>query len=136
MQTCCEPIYLDKRTYDDRHYDVDCTDLLDENEQITAFDATPIVIVDVAPASVGPPPVNPWNTVPLAAGTPVVNQAPIYYPSLRRWAGIGKAIQFELSGGTLEPGSQSRSATIRIRFVTNINAALEATVVLRLTDTP
>lgn len=136
MNVCCQPVYLEKRTYDDRFYDIDCTPLLDENERITGFDATPIVIVDVADAAVGPPPVNPWNTDSIAAGVPVMNAAPIYYPTLRSWAGIGKAVQFQLTGGTLEPGSKYRDALLRVRLVTNINPALEATVVLRLTDQP
>jgi hypothetical protein len=137
MNVCCQPVYLEKRTWDDRFYDIDCTPLLDENEQITGFaDPDPIVIEDVAAADVGPPPVNPWNTSVLVAGDPITNAAPVYYPSLRTTADIGKAIQFELSGGTLEPGSKYRYAIIRVRFVTNINPQLEATVVLRLTDQP
>ena len=114
--------YLDKRTADDRLFDVDCTDLLDDDE----------VILSATVKYDGQTPND--GTPPLTFGDPMVNPAPMHYALIGRWAGIGKALQCRIGGGFLQSGQPERQYVLRFLLVTSINPALEATVVLRLTD--
>ena len=115
---------LDKRTWDDRLYDIDCSDLLDPDETIVSG------VVKADPQNQ----VNGEFTTGLVFGDVVVNPAPIIYPKLGRCADIGKAVQFLISGGIIPVGATSLCATVRLRMVTTKSPQLEATVSLRLTD--
>jgi hypothetical protein len=106
---------LEKRTYDARIFDINCTDLLDTAETISSVST---VIADQGV---------------LTFGTPVVNAGAVTYPD-GEVAAIGKAIQFEISGGTIPRGVASLMCTVRARFTTSIGNDLEATVLLKLTD--
>lgn len=114
--------YLDKRTFDNRLFDVDCTDLLDDDEAIVS-------------ATVKYDGQTPYDgTPPLTFGEPMVNPAPMNYPLIGRVAAIGKALQVRIGGGFLPMGEPSRMYTLRFLLATTINPQLEATVQLRLTD--
>lgn len=115
--------YLDKRTFDDRLFDVDCTDLLDDDE----------VIVSATVKYDGQTPFD--GTPPLILGGPLVNPAPMNYPAIGRCVDIGKALQVRIGGGFLPEGEPSRMYTLRFLLATTINPQLEATVQLRLVDT-
>jgi hypothetical protein len=108
---------LDKRTRDVRIYDIDCTDLLALAETITS-------VTSVA-ADQGA----------LTFGTPTINAAQISYAD-GRTAAIGKVIQVQISAGTIPTGQSNLQCTVRALFATNVSSAVEATVVLRLIDTP
>lgn len=110
--------FLDKRTWDDRLYDIDCADLLDNDEVILS--AT--IKADDA------------LTNGLTFGAVMVNPAPIIYPLLNRTAQIGKACQVYIIGGVIPEGAPDQLCTLRLRMVTSINPQLEATVLLRLID--
>jgi hypothetical protein len=107
---------LDKRTADNRGYDIDCSLLLNPTETITS--------VTSITADQGT----------LTFGTPLVNAAPVTY-SNGTIAAIGKVVQVEISGGTIPAYSHEVMCTIRALVVTNQNPAIEATVLLRLTNT-
>ena len=112
---------LEKRLFDNRYFDVDCSDLLDDDEQIIGGVS---VLIDNDDGS-------------LSLGGARVNPAPIFYSKLNRTAQIGKAVQMRISGGIVVlAGTTERIYTLRLRFSTNINMGIEATVQLRLTDQP
>ncbi|MDN8617858.1 hypothetical protein [Variovorax ginsengisoli] len=108
---------LDKRTADSRVYDIDCTDLLATGETISS--------VTSVTADQGT----------LTFGSPSINAAPIAYAD-GRTAAIGKVIQVQISAGTIPTGQSNLQCTVRALFATNVSPAVEATVVLRLIDTP
>lgn len=112
------PRYLDKRVYDDRLYDIVCSDLLDDDE----------VIVSAT--------IKTDNAVEnkLTFGDPLVNPAPMIFPKLGRTAGIGKAVQVRIGGGAIPDGAGDLYCTLRLLMLTNNNPQLEATVLLRLTN--
>lgn len=116
--------FLDKRTWDDRLYDIDCSDLLDPEETIVSGE------IKADPQFQ----VNGEFTTGLVFGDIVVNPAPICYPKLGRTADIGKAVQFFISGGIIPDGAQSLCCTLRLRMATTKSPQLEATVSLRLID--
>lgn len=108
---------LDKRTADIRRFDIDCTDLLEPTETIlsvTSMSADQGIVT---------------------FGTPVVNTVAITYPD-NRVAAIGKVVQVVISGGAIPANVKQVLTPVRCLLVTTINAALEATVILRLIDTP
>jgi len=106
---------LEKRTYDARLFDVNLTDLLDDYETVSAVST---VIADQGS---------------LTFGTGTVNSSVVTYPD-GTTAAIGKAIQFEISGGRIPPGVAELMCTVRPRITTSLGNELEATVLLRLTD--
>lgn len=108
---------LDKRTADNRLYDIDCSRLLQAGETITS-------VSSVSSALGG---------MQFGAGAP--NTAPITYPDGRTVA-AGLVCQVRISGGTIPPGSDSLQCIVRALLVTTLNPALEATVLLRLVDKP
>jgi len=116
---------LEKRTYDARLYDIDCSKLLSLGEVVAT-------VVSVA-ADQGE----------LVFGAPLVNPVPISYQN-NVTAAIGKVIQVEISAGTIPPGSDSEGrgvpnldCTVRARFTTNYSPnQIEATVCLVLCDQP
>lgn len=110
---------LEKRTYDERTYDVDCVDLLGESEVWTSIAS----ITSDHPH--------------LVFGTPVINAAPITYPDPNgHTSAAGKVVQFSISGGVLGVRDSYIDCVVRVRGVTNQSPALEATVTLRLKDNP
>ena len=110
---------VDKRTSESMTVDVDCSDLLGPQELIL---------------SAGPP--IDADGFGLGFGPVTVNQGQIAYPISGRIVQAGKAIQFNLSGGEIPAGADDQVCTIRILLRTNINPTVEATVALRLIDTP
>lgn len=108
---------LDKRTADNRVFDIDCTDLLPTGVTITS-------VTSIAADQGG-----------LTFGSPAINVAPITYKD-GRTAAIGKVIQVRISGGTISTGKPSLQCTVRALFATSAEPAVEATVLLRLIDTP
>lgn len=116
---------LEKRSSESVRYDLDCSVLLATGETIstvTSIAATPVT----SPA--------------LAFGASAINAAPITYTDvdtgITRVAPIGTVIQVTISGGKIAAGAQVQDYIVRAVFVTNINAAVEATVRLKLNDTP
>ncbi|MEJ7685638.1 MAG: hypothetical protein WKG52_00810 [Variovorax sp.] len=107
---------LDKRTADSRQYDIDCSLLLAPGETITSITA---VTADQGG---------------LAFSTPAANDVAVTYPD-GRVVPIAKVVQVLITAGAIPAGSQELVCTIRALLVTNLNPALEATVLLRLTDT-
>lgn len=106
---------LEKRTYDARIFDINCTDLLDAAETVSGVST---VIADQGG---------------LTFGTASINGSLVTYPD-ETTAATGKAIQFEISGGRIPVGVSSLMCTVRARFTTSIGNDLEATVLLKLTD--
>jgi hypothetical protein len=109
--------FLDKRTADQRTFDIDCSQLLTANETISS--------VTNITADRGN----------LTFAAPIINSSPITYPDGRQVA-IGKVIQVQISGGAIPTSAESLMCTIRAVFVTSVNPAVEATVLLRLIDSP
>ena len=107
---------LDKRTVDDRQYDIDCSKFL-------APDETIVSIIRVT-ADQGA----------LVFGTPAANNVPASYPD-GSTAAIGKAVQVRISVGVISSGQPFLVCTVRAVVLTNLGNTLEATVLLRLVDT-
>ena len=107
---------LEKRTADNRLFDVDCTLLLDTPETITAITA---ITADHGG---------------LTFSGQAVNSATLTYPNGRQ-ALPGKVVQVYISGGTIPVGSTFLLCTVRVLMVTTVNPAIEATVLLKLTNT-
>lgn len=108
---------LEKRTYDNRLFDIDCTDLLAPTETVSAV------------ASVSA------DQGQMTFGDGSVNGSTVSYPD-GTTAAAGKVIQVRISDGVVPPGVGALMCTVRAKFATNINPQLEATVQLRLTDLP
>ena len=107
---------LEKRTFDDRLYTIDCSALLAVGQTITSIGG----ITD--------------DSAELTFTNAVINLAPITLAS-GRIIPIRQGIQIEVSGGALG-GALSQLLTIRASFATNTDPAVEATVQLFLCDTP
>lgn len=122
---------LDKRSYDERLFDVDCSELLAPEEVITHCGA-PVCVIPPS-TSVGDPPVD-VNEAGLMFSTPVINAAPLYYPRYKYTAAIGKVVQVRISGGVAPVTNDGLLCTIRFPLATSVNPQLEATVQLRLID--
>lgn len=108
---------LDKRTADSRLFDIDCSKLLAAGETITS-------ITSVASAQGG-----------LTFGAGAINGSPITYED-GYVAPAGKVVQVQISGGTIPAGYPSVQCVVRALFATTTSPAVEATVMLRLIDTP
>lgn len=108
---------LEKRTFDSRLFDFNCTDLLDAGETVTS-------ITSIAADQGG-----------LVFSGAVFNIAPITYPD-GRVAQAGKVIQVTISAGTIPAPALFITCTVRAQFITNLGSVLEATVLLRLIDNP
>lgn len=116
---------LDKRSSESVRFDIDCSLMLAAGEAITgvtSINATPVT----SPA--------------LSFGSPAVNGQAVTYTDpdtgISRIAPIGTVIQVQISGGAIASGLQVQDYVIRALFATNINPAVEATVRLKLNDTP
>lgn len=127
---------LDKRPYDERLFDIDCSDLLAEEEVITEVTEIVCEIPASAAAEEQPdPPVEPpvdVNAEGFTFGEPVINAGPLLYPRYNHRAEPGKVIQVMIGGGVLVDDSTVLLCTVRARFETNMSPQMEATVVLRL----
>ncbi|HNB43882.1 MAG TPA: hypothetical protein PLL72_06770 [Burkholderiaceae bacterium] len=112
---------LEKRTADNRLFDIDCSKLLDADETITAVGTI------TADGSTG-----------LSFGTGVVNTQTVSYTDdetgLTRAVGIGKVVQVRISQGNIPAGRSGLDCTVRVPLTTSKNTAVEATVLLRLTN--
>ena len=116
---------LEKRSGEQVRYDIDCSLLLSTGETITTV------------SSVG---ADANDQSALTFGTPVVNTQPIAYVDIfgddAHTAPTGTVIQVQIGGGSIASDMQVQEYVIRAKFVTNINPVVEATVRLRLNDTP
>jgi hypothetical protein len=116
---------LEKRTFDARRYDIVCTGLLAAGETIAS-------IVSIGADQGG-----------LTFAGAVVNSQQLAYDN-DVTVDVGKAIQVEISGGTIPPDADSRIlgvpnllCTVRARFTTSLSPnQIEATVLLLLCDDP
>lgn len=116
---------LDKRSSESRLYDLDCSLDLASGEVITS-----VSIITAEPVT----------SPAIVFGIPVVNVAPVSYTNqttgIVRIAPIGTVIQVNISGGKIATGRQVQDYILRAKFATNLSPAIEATVRLRLNDTP
>lgn len=108
---------LDKRLADTRLFDIDCSALLGANETISSVTSMSV------------------DQGGLVFGTPQVNGSPISYPN-GTVAQAGKVVQVQISGGAIPAGSQQLLCNVHALLATNLNPAIDATVQLRLVDTP
>ena len=108
---------LEKRTADNRLFDIDFTLLLDSTETIAS-------ITSVTADQGG-----------LTFASQMVNTILLTYPSGRQ-AQIGKVVRVLIGGGLIPPGQSSLLCVVRVLVATTLNPAIEATVVLKLTDRP
>jgi hypothetical protein len=108
---------LDKRTADSRLYNIDCTRLLLNGATI---------------ASISPVLVDQGN---LVFGTASVNSVPMTFPDGSA-AAIGCVILVNISAGTLPVLMPFMICTLRAVFMNSMGETLEATVQLRLVNTP
>lgn len=110
---------LEKRTYDSRIFDIDCSLLLPGDATISDVDE---VVGDQGE---------------LEFGNGVVNDDAVTYTDdegNEREVAAGKVIQVRISDGAIPPGVDELVCTLRARFTDSLTNELEATVLLRLTD--
>lgn len=116
---------LQKTTRESAAFDIDCSDLLGPSEAITGT-----VTMSVTPAT----------SPAVAFGTATVNGATKTYTDREtgavRTAAAGKVITVTISGGKIPAGLVMQRYVVRAVFATNLNAAVEATVLLEVNDTP
>lgn len=129
---------LDKRSFDQRLYDIDCSDLLAPEEVITSVTAITSTIPPTVPnpvQTVPPPdPLADINAAGFTFGTPAINHGPLLYPLYNHRADPGKVVQVMISGGVAPATPDGVTGTIRLQLVTSMSPHLEATVALRLVD--
>ncbi|MEX8520063.1 MAG: hypothetical protein AB3X44_16255 [Leptothrix sp. (in: b-proteobacteria)] len=107
---------LEKRSYDSRRFDIDCSQLLSTGETVTSVTS---IAADQA------------TTPALAFGTGTVNGTAITYPD-GHTAPIGTVVQVQISGGQV-----GVTYTVRAKFATSQSPnVLDATVLLRVNDYP
>jgi hypothetical protein len=109
---------LDIRSTDKRQFDLNCSSLLMPTETITS-------ITSISADQGG-----------LTFGTPAANAVPITYADTGLTAAVGKVCQVQINGAALPTGTTFLLCTVRALLVTTLNPALEATVQLRLINTP
>lgn len=107
---------LEKRTYDNRAYNVICTNLLAPNTTIASINS---VTADQGALQFTSPALNPTALI-----FPDGTQAP-----------ANTVIQFNVAGGVIPSGLTFLMCTIRARFTDSLGENIEATVLLNLTDT-
>jgi hypothetical protein len=108
---------LDKRTVDSRRYDIQCAALL--------LNGATIASVTSVTADQGG----------MTIGTGSINNVALSYPD-GTTAAIGTVIQVSISGGTIPLGSPYLICNVHAVFVTTAGETLDATVQLRLVNTP
>ncbi len=115
---------LEKRSSESVVFDIDCSLLLAATETITSVTSSSAA---------------PVTTMPIAFGTPTINVTPTTYMDQfgsSRVAAAGKVIQVRISGGLIASTQTAQDYVLRFVMVTSLNTAVEATVKLRLNDTP
>ena len=115
---------LEKRSSEQVRYDIDCSALLTTGETISSVTSV------TADANTG---------TSLTFGTPATNSTPSTYTDTFGSTRITPAytvIQVEIRGGSVPTGAQVNDYIVRAKFVTSVNPVVEATVRLRLNDTP
>lgn len=115
---------LEKRVNDQALYDLDCSLVLAVGETI---------------ASVTSITVEPTTTPPITLGVPTVNANPITYKDRfgsSTTAPAGTVIQVLVGGGRIASGRQVQDYTVRARFATALNPAIEVMTRLRVHDRP
>lgn len=115
---------LEKTSSESKRFDIDCSLPLDTGETITSVTS---IAADANAGSV------------LTFGSPVINAAPVTYIDQfgsSRTAPVGQVIQVNISGGSIPTGRLTLNYTIRAKFATTVNPLVEATVRLRLNDSP
>lgn len=108
---------LDKRTRDSRLYTIDCSRLLDAAETISSVEG---VTADAGGCT--------FSQIQVIAAPLTLDDGTV--------VAAGKGIQFVISGGSIPDGRPWLKTPVRPILVTTVNAALEATVTLRLIDDP
>ena len=111
---------LEARTFDDRIYTADLSQLLAAGQVVTAVDSVA------------------EDTGTLICSNPVVNTLPVTMPD-GHIVPVGQAVQFEaacVTPSTALAGQQWVLLTIRVRVATNTDRAVEGTVRFFLCDTP
>jgi hypothetical protein len=107
---------LTKRTSESIRYTLECARLFDPGETITT-------VVSLAADQGG-----------MVIGGPIINPATFTDP-YGRIVPMNTAIQAQISGGVIPPGSTSVLCTLRAKFFTSASPnQREATVLLRLQD--
>lgn len=124
----------DKRSYDNRLFDVDCSDLLALEEVITACGTPTSVIPATIMVDIGEGVMADANASGFTFGTPVINAGPLLYPLYNHRAEAGKVVQVMIGGGVVPNVVSELLCTIRFPLTTNLGNAIEATVALRLID--
>lgn len=109
---------LEKRTADNRWYNIDCSQLLGVGETITS--------VGTITADQGG----------MTFGAGIVNTVPVTDPKTGLTAPIGQVVQVQISGGTVPSGVQYLDCFVRAPLTTSVNPLVEATVTCRLTNNP
>lgn len=112
---------IDKRTADNRQFDIDCSDLLQDGVTIVAVASVTATLGGMTFGS-GAPSTSPLTYKDESGTTHTVP--------------AGQAIQVQISGGTIPPGQQSLTCTGRAIFSTATDPAVDATFLIRLIDTP
>lgn len=116
--------HIEKRSSEHVLHDIDCSHILALGEAITS-----VTSLTVEPATVPP----------IVLGSPVVNTSPATYTDRfgsTTTAPTGTVIQVAISGGAVLPGRQVQDYTVRARFATALNPAIEAVLRLRVRDQP
>ena len=107
----------DKRTADVRQYDIDCSLLLSVGETVTS-------VTSISADQGG-----------VTFSGSYITVVPITYPD-GHVAPAGQVVQIIISGGVIPASVAFLVCTLRVLVLTNLNAAVEATVLLRLVNTP
>lgn len=118
---------LEKRSSDARRFDVDCSLLLGATETITSVGAP---TATATPAVTG---------TAITFGSPTVNVSPATYTDSwgnTRTAPAGQVVQVQISGGAIPSSARTQDYILRFPLVTSQNPTVEATVKLRVNDTP
>lgn len=115
---------LEKRSSESVRFDIDCSILLATGETINSVTSSSA---------------SPTTSPALVIGTPTINPSPVVYVDQfgsSRTAPARTVVQAQISGGAIAASAQVQEYVLRFVMVTTINPALEATVRLRLNDTP
>jgi hypothetical protein len=108
---------LEKRTTEIIWYDIDCTNILDTNETLTAIES---ITSDQAG---------------LVFTAPAINTQPVTF-SDGTTALSGKVISVQISGGVVPSGATNQLYTIRPIATTSEGNTREPTVILNVTNIP
>lgn len=106
---------LEKRTYDERLFNLSMSPLLSPSETISGVQE---VVVDAGGVTFG---------------TPAVNDQPVTLDDGTVEA-IGKVVQVKVIGGMVPAGSRILRTLLRVRCVTSSGDKVEGTFPLKLTD--